>query len=206
MQKVEKFKIKKIIGLILFIIGVLLVVLGIILGISISKSNVKFNFKTEYEAFNDKEDAFGRKYLRINIPENNKMINADVNQILNIFNEKKDAVIYFGYPSCTYCRSAVSVLIETANKTKLDKIYYLITNDKAENYDEILDLFIDDFKDGDKIYSPLVLFVKEGNIISYHKGTLFSHTDPFTKLDDSQKEGLSQIYRNGINDVLDSIK
>lgn len=49
---------------------------------------------------------------------------------------------------------------------------------------------------------PLVLFVVDGNIVSSRVGTLFSQTDPYTPLDDSQVKGLSEIYRSGIEDVL----
>ena len=45
-----------------------------------------------------------------------------------------------------------------------------------------------------------------GNVVSYNKGTLFSQEDPYVELDDYQVEGLSEIYRYGINDVLDSMR
>lgn len=200
----------KLFAILILIIIIILIVLAVILGISlfreVKEKKVEFNFKTKYEAYNDKEDDFGRKYLEINIPSNNKIKEIDVNETLDIFSDKKDAVIYFGYASCTYCRSAAEILIETANETDLDKIYYLDTGNESENYDKLLELFVDEFKDDDEIYSPLVLFVSDGNIISYHKGTLFSQNDPFMKLDDSQREGLSEIYRSGINDVVKSIK
>ena len=52
----------------------------------------------------------------------------------------------------------------------------------------------------------LVMFIVNGNIVSYNKGTLFSQTDPFVMLDSSQAMGLSEIYQYGINDVIESIK
>jgi predicted bacteriocin transport accessory protein len=53
-----------------------------------------------------------------------------------------------------------------------------------------------------RIEEPLILFVVEGEVVSYWKGTLFSQTDPYAELDDSQKEGLKEIYSSGIKDVL----
>ena len=52
----------------------------------------------------------------------------------------------------------------------------------------------------------LVLFVVDGQIVSYNIGTLFSQENPYIPLDDSQVQGLSEIYRYGINDVLSSIE
>jgi len=54
--------------------------------------------------------------------------------------------------------------------------------------------------------APLVIFVANGRVVSYNKGTLFSQEDPYTELDKSQVEGLSEIYKYGIRDVVDSIK
>lgn len=53
---------------------------------------------------------------------------------------------------------------------------------------------------------PLVVFVVDGNIVSSRIGTLFSQTDPYTPLDNSQVKGLSEIYRSGIEDVLKGIQ
>ena len=53
---------------------------------------------------------------------------------------------------------------------------------------------------------PLVVFVVDGNIVSSRIGTLFSQTDPYTPLDNSQVKWLSEIYRSGIEDVLKGIQ
>lgn len=204
----KNIKKKKMILLLIIIIISIIVLLSIIFSISIfntlSREKFSYNFKKEYEKLNNKETDFGQKYLEINIPSRNKMKYSSVEDILEIFNEKTDAVIYFGNSNCAYCRPAAEVLINTANDTKIRKIYYLDTNDKTKNYDSLLNLFTNEYIEDNKIYSPLVLFVAKGNIVSYHKGTLFSQDDPHTGLDNSQKEGLSEIYKSGINDVLKS--
>ena len=51
-----------------------------------------------------------------------------------------------------------------------------------------------------------MIFVVNGDIVSYNKGTLFSQEDPYDELDDFQVNGLSEIYNYGTMDVLDSIK
>ena len=100
-------------------------------------------------------------------------------------------------------------MFDTAKDTDLDIINYLeIENDT--NYDDIMKYLGNEFVNNDNnkktIYTPLVLFVVNGDVVSYNKGTLFSQTDPFVELDNDQKLGLSEIYKYGINDVVTSIK
>ena len=167
-------------------------------------------FYSEYTKLNNVSTEDGKKYPRVSISKNNKIKYATYDEILNIFNSKGNAVIYFGYPKCLYCRSAVQVLIDTAEDTDLDKIYYLDIENKEQKYDELLNIlgneFIDTSDNDRKIYSPLVVFVAEGKVVSYNKGTLFSQKDPYTELDASQIKGLSEIYRYGIRDVLEAMK
>ena len=148
-----------------------------------------------------------KKYPEVKLPSNNILRYSDVNEISNIFKDKGNGVIYFGFSTCLYCRSAIEVLCEEAKDTKLDKIYYLDTS-KVEDYGEMLGYLDDKFLTDEKnnVYSPLVIFVVRGQIVSYAKGTLFSQEDPYVELDKSQIEGLGEIYRYGIRDVLDGKK
>ena len=57
----------------------------------------------------------------------------------------------------------------------------------------------------DDSFVPLVIFVVDGNIVSYNKGTIFSQDDPYKELNKSQIQGLSEIYKYGINDVVNGI-
>ena len=94
------------------------------------------------------------------------------------------------------------MLCEAAEGTELDTIYYLDVN-KDIDYSSLIDKLRDDFiTDDNKILSPLVIFVVDGEVVSHNKGTLFSQEDPYIELDDSQIEGLKEIYSYGINDVL----
>lgn len=162
-------------------------------------------FANEYEKLNDKTTEDGKKYPQVNIGNNNVFKYSTLEEILNVFNNKGDAVIYFGYAECLYCRNAVQVLYDTAADTNLDAIYYL---NVEENVDEsLLKVLGNEFKTEDgQINAPLVLFVVDGQIVSYNIGTLFSQEDPCVPLDDSQVQGLSEIYRYGINDVLSSVE
>ncbi|MGM9882538.1 MAG: hypothetical protein ACI31S_06865 [Bacilli bacterium] len=222
---------------ILVVIGIILVILiATILFIFLKvKTPDSEKIKNEYERLNSELSEDGKSYPKVELPSTNIMKYADIDEIIDIFHKKENAVIYFGYSTCLYCRSAIEVLCDVASSTDLDTIYYLniedywdvkefnknnelvVKKEANSKYKELLDILGEELiteytltdkngnivKVGDKrVYVPLVIFVVKGDIISYNKGTLFSQDDPYTKLDDSQIEGLSEIYRLGINNVL----
>ena len=59
-----------------------------------------------------------------------------------------------------------------------------------------------------RIYVPLVVFVKDGEIVGYHIDTVESQTNPFEKLNEEQTNELMDIYisymHKVLNDVCDS--
>lgn len=160
-------------------------------------------FKEEYEAYNNKEreDDRGNYFQELSIPKENPIKYATAKEVANVI-ENGTGVIYFGYPTCPWCRNAVPVLIEAAQKKSLDTIYYLNVNeyknmfavkdgkvikikDEKEGYydllkvlDKELDPFIitsngKNYEVGEKrIYVPFIVFVQKGKIVSTHQGTV----------------------------------
>ena len=169
--------------------------------ISLNEENSGKTFKQEYEKLNNTKDSEGKEYPKINISSNNIIKYSYEQEILNIFTNKQDGVVYFGYPSCLYCRSSVEVLLDTAEKTKLDEIYYIDT-EKIDVSKELNNILKESITEEE--YTSLVIFITDGEIVSYNIDTLSSHNNPYNNLNDSQKEGLSEIYRYGINDVVAS--
>ena len=196
-----------------FLIGVIIAIIIMLVVKYINLSSLEYDdgdkFKDEYMELNNVATDDGKKYPRVSISDENKIKYTSYDEILDIFNNDGDAVIYFGYAKCLYCRSVVSVLVDAAVETGLDKIYYLDIEEKEENYEQLFtvldDRFIDTSNNDRKIYSPLVIFVADGKIVSHNKGTLFSQDDPYVLLDASQIEGLKSIYVSGINDVMDAM-
>lgn len=170
--------------------------------IFLSGSGEGEKFKEEYEKLNAIVTDDGKSYPEVKLPANNKIHYSTVKEVLNIFEEKGDAVVYFGYATCLYCRSAIEVLLDASSETKLDKIYYLDTEKEKGDYDKIGEYLKEEIAPGKKITPPLVVFIVDGVVVSYQKGTVFSQEDPYTELDQYQKDGLYEIYRWGINDVL----
>lgn len=204
----------------LLIIGaVIIVVIVIVLLITLLNKNGLIGgisnpdgekFKSEYEELNNQLTEDGKEYPEVKLPANNLIKYTNTKEVLDIFEKDEDAVIYFGYPTCLYCRSAIEVLCDVAKDTELDAIYYLDIEEKDENYSKLVEVLGEELileTDGNKeIYAPLVIFVSYGNVVSYNKGTLFSQEDPYTELDYYQIEGLGEIYSYGIRDVVESKK
>jgi len=56
-----------------------------------------------------------------------------------------------------------------------------------------------------RIYVPLVVFVKEGEIVGYHVDTVSSQTNPFEPLNEEQKNELMDTYINLMHKVLGDV-
>lgn len=186
-------------------------------------------FKQEYEELND-------SHLEVNIDSDNMIKYIGLEEAIDII-KNDTGVIYFGYPSCPWCRNAVPVLLDAASSTSLDTIYYVnaynirdvkeidddgnivTTNEGDRLYDDLLEV-LDDILDpytitddngevidlGEKrLYVPMVLFVKNGEVVSYHLSTVDSQEDPSISLNDSQRDELYNIYLDGINNVVGGI-
>ena len=74
-------------------------------------------FKQEYEELND-------SHLEVNIDSDNMIKYISLEEAIDII-KNDTGVIYFGYPSCPWCRNAVPVLLDAASSTSLDTIYYV---------------------------------------------------------------------------------
>lgn len=193
-------------------------------------------FKTEYEEFNGKKTSSGNNYLNISINESNAMRYATLDELMNLL-EDGTGVIYFGFPTCPWCRNAVPVLLDVAATKKLSTIYYydltdiknlwsvidgVPTKTKEEKVgyydllnalDSILDEYIITDEDGieygtgeNRIYNPLIVFVKDGEIIGHHSGTMpFNEGQTaYDSLTDTQKDALKNIYSEYMDEVLAS--
>jgi len=200
------------VGILVFIIVCILMVVLLFNknGVTnIAGSSDAERIKEEYESLNGKKDDGGKVYPEVKLPTNNILKYTNIQKVLDVIEYGEDAVIYIGYSTCLYCRGAIEVLCNTASFTELDVIYYLDIDEDDDKYDELVNVLGDEFvineNNKNKLYVPLVLFVADGRIVSYKKGTLDTHEDPYTKLDKYQVEGLGEIYKYGIMDVLNSM-
>lgn len=218
----------------------LLIIIGVVFLTGCGKETDALKFKNEYESLNGESiGSTSFKYPSIEIVKDNKVKYATSDEVLKVL-EDGTGVIYFGYPTCPWCRNAVPVLLEAANESSIENIYYFNTKDErdeikvkedgtlevvnsgTEGYKKLLkrldsillDYTLEDMHGNTvsanekRIYVPLVVFVREGEIVGYHLDTVTSQTNPFELLNEEQKNELMDIYINLMhkvtNDVCDS--
>ena len=199
--------------------------IGMISFIYLRPESTSTRFKLEYESLNGKENESGETYPNVNIPNDNKIVYSNYDQIFEVLDDT--GVIYFGYPKCPWCRNAVPVLLEAAEEVGINQIYYLnnetdrdtkilkdgkvITEKEgSDNYNKLLE------KLGDKVstyegledesikrlYFPTVVVVKDGEITDYIEGTVDFQKDPYTPLTKTQRQELKDKYIEAMRNLL----
>lgn len=215
------------------LIGLLIITMAI-KGQDLIKNNKTENsdaikFKEEYESLNNQDNGYGGKYLSIEINEDNVIKYATFDEIIDLIDNGK-GVIYFGFPECPWCRNAIPSLIEAADSTGIDTIYYFNAVDirdqkvldangeivtkkegtkeykqllkKLDKYLSVYNGLNDDSIK--RLYFPTVFFIKDGVVIGNHEGTVDSQKDASKALNEKQKLELKTIYEEYMMDVLDS--
>ncbi len=187
-------------------------------------------FKTEYESLNGQKNSSGKEYKSVSIPSKNYVTYINEEKVLEIL-KTGTGVIYFGYPECPWCRTALPVLLEAMEAKNYQQLYYfnaLSIRDKKElkedgtiettqegtkEYYEILDAlgkYVDTYEglnDNNikRLYFPTVVFVKDGQIIGTHTSTIDSQEDPYLALSSDQKNELLKIYENYFSELANNM-
>lgn len=202
-----------------------------------NKETDALKFKEEYESLNGKTiENTEYKYPSVEINKDNAIKYSNADEIIEVLNDGT-GVIYLGYPTCPWCRSAIPVLLESADEVGIENIYYMNMKDErdeikvkedgtlevvkegTEGYKKLLerlDVILDEYMLEDihgnqvsanekRIYVPLVVFVKDGEIVGYHVDTVESQTNPFEALNEDQKNELMDIYINYMHKVLNDV-
>lgn len=110
-------------------------------------------------------------------------------------------------------------MYDVRDRLSLDEDGNIVTEVEAhEGYTELLDTLssiLDDYvltdSDGNKvntgekrIYVPIVIFVKDGNIVDYHLGTVDTQSDPYISLTEDESNKLINIYKDKILKILNN--
>lgn len=218
---------KYVITMLIVILLALVALLAI--GMFHDSSNDAKKFKNEYESLNHQKNTNGKEYMSVNIKDNNKIYYATYQEIMDLL-DHETGVIYFGFPECPWCRNMVSVLLDAAAETSIEKVYYfnalsmrdtkslkdgVIVTEKegTEEYYQLLDALssilgpYEGLNDDTilRLYFPTVVFVKNGTIVGSHEGTLDLQEDPYVALTTEQKEELKKIYTDFIHELLGDI-
>ena len=211
----------------------LLVVLCVVLMITGCNNDIDeddisdaIKFKQEYENHNNQINKDnGMAYTNLVIEEDNPMIYATFEQIMEVLDS--DGIIYFGFETCPWCRSAVPVILDAAKASNVSSIYYFNALDLRDikeldsdgnintekecdpKYYELLDkigsiaepytgLNDESIK---RLYFPTVVVVKDQEIVFYHTSTVESQSDPYQPLNDQQYEELFNLYKEAFAQV-----
>ena len=89
----------------------------------------------EYASLNGKTNSSNRQYKSVNLSDDNPYVYRTEDEIVRILTEGS-GIIYFGFKSCPWCRSMVSVLADVAKEKNIATIYYL----DVENIRSVLSL------------------------------------------------------------------
>lgn len=146
--------------ILLLIIGVLIIV-SIVIGFLAfqnqkNKLEIKENkFKEEYEALNGVVNDYGYTYPTVEVELDNPIVYATEEEVLDILKDGT-GVIYFGFPTCPWCRNMIKPLLSAADSKNLDKIYYLNIMDIRDSLsvNDSGELVID--KEGTKNYKKIL--------------------------------------------------
>ena len=203
---------------------VIFILVGLLVGCNnppVTKTDAQ-KFKEEMEALNDvavEGAEEGTVHVSLTIPEENPMKYATGTEVIEML-KNGTGVIYFGFPECPWCRSALPVFLDIADAELMTEVLYYNNLDQrdikeldesgqvvetkagTEEYFEILALlgeYASEYgglnnPDIKRLYFPTYVFVKEGKIVGTHVGTLSGISNPRASLTEEQIKELSSIY------------
>lgn len=197
----------------------------LLMGCTSTPQNDATRFKIEYESLNGKENKAGRDYVEMEIPVDNPMVYADIDELLDVI--QSDGIIYFGFEECPWCRNALPILIESAKEKKVEKIYYYnikeirdklvldeegkvqVEKEKSDDYQKIYEALYEDLSVYEglnddsikRLYAPTVVFIKNGKVVKMHEGTVESQVDSNIPMNDKEMKELKEIYLDGMTQV-----
>lgn len=137
-------------------------------------------FKEEYENVNGTKSSSGKVYPSIEIEEDNVIKYSNVSEIEEIV-KSGTGVIYFGYPTCPWCRNAVPPLLQAASDAGIETIYYINLYEERDIYsvNESGELFLE--KEGTSGYKKLL------DLLAEHLDEYYIEDSDGNKIDTNEK-------------------
>ncbi len=187
-------------------------------------------FITQYESLNKKEDHNGKTAIELDLNEDATIFYKTDQEIMDLM-QNKEAIIYFGFSSCPWCRSIITTLLEATVDEEITLYYvdiedirntYIYENGEltesstgTTGYYEILD-FLDEYlsdyiiKDEDnnehntntkRLYAPSVVTVKGGEVVEFFSPSSDMIDDPYEELSDKEELNLYNKFLNLIKNL-----
>ncbi len=173
----------------------------------------------EYSELNGAATGSGQQYLDDDLPADHVFTATTGEDAIDILKDGT-GVVYFGFPECPWCRIAVPVMNEVAQAGDIDQIHYVDARELRDTrvlsedgtvviedpgsgvYAELLEELgnaapvYEGLNDPTqrRIYVPLVVAVKDGEVLGSHLSTVESQLNPFAPLTMEQHNELSASY------------
>lgn len=135
---------------------------------------------------------------------NETFIVSDMESVLNLFREKKDGIVYMGFPKCPWCVEAVPVLDKVAKennknilyvRTRDDEKNLLYTDEEKQEMISYSEKYLEKNDEGEyHIFVPFVFVVEKGEIVSAHNSTVDGHDAHERKMTEEEGKQLKEIY------------
>lgn len=120
-----------------------------------SKDTDALKFKKEYEDLNNTENG-NHKIRSVSISKDNPIIYKSANDIVKMIDNNETFVVYFGFPTCPWCRSMLEVMLKVAKDNKISKLYYVNVYDIRDTKEINNEGKIETTKEGSKGYYALL--------------------------------------------------
>ena len=144
------------------------------------------NLKKEYEKLN------GKNYIKVSIPKDSPLINTNYNTLKKM--TKKTGVIFIGTSKNQASRDSIKPLLEAADETGIDKIYYIdIKKIEKTNYNKELQI--------KKINIPTLITIKNGKVLEIINGKNIKNSK-YKKMSKEKQIQLKEKYIKAINKIL----
>lgn len=183
-------------------------------------------FKEEYEKVNGIEYKEGHILKDVNINNDNNVKYVSDDEIIDVLT-KDSNVVYLGWPECNWCRTILPVLLDTLKENNIDTLYYYnfkklrtaYEEGKDEKlvsiYEDIIDIIgkdvstvfsEDSSKAGEKrIVAPTVVFIKDGNYLGCHVGSVETQKNSEDDLSDKERKELEKAYQKYLDQINTSV-
>ena len=189
------------------------------------KDTDAYKFKKEYEKYNGDTAKNGKKYRKLEISEDNRMIYSTAKDIVKKIDNNESFIVYFGFPTCPWCRSMITNLVDMSIEKEVD-IYYVNVLDIRDTK-EYVDGEVKTTKEGDKYYMELLdrldsvlekysLKDKDGNEVETNEKRIYapnvvtiSNGSPKKLVDgcsDSLEDPYGKITEEMQNDSIEELK
>ncbi len=138
---------------------------------------------------------------------NHVFYDMEVKDIKQAIDQKETVVVYFGFSSCPWCVEALPILNDVA-KEYSQSIGYIDTRKDASwqsnlditDYDVVVE-YLGDYLEYDDngikhLYTPMLFFIKDGEVVASHQGTVEDHDAHERQMTEEEQEQLKETYQN----------